>query len=199
MAAKKKPAIEQHFMFSKINKHFYNREQVDQAVLILASDVNVETCSNVLGEIISMNFAEVEDRPEVINLLITTPGGDMDAAISLIDVIRGSHIPVRTIATGRCNSAGLCILMAGSQRVATPHTALMSHQYSTEAAGTYTDLKTAAREFDNYYEKMVDLYAKFTQLPKTRIEGELLKHHDIWLTPAQAKEYNIVDLVSTLE
>lgn len=197
--AKSKPIKQPDYMFSKINKHFFDRESVDQAVLILASEITAESASNIVGEILTLNFADPEDRPEVINLLITTPGGDLDAAIALIDAIRGSRIPVRTIATGRCNSAGLCILMSGHQRVATQYTALMSHQYSTGMEGNYNDLKTAAREFDNYYAKMVDIYAKFTGTAKSRIEQELLNHSDVWLTPQSAVEYGIIDLISTMD
>lgn len=199
MAKKKAVIQEPDNMFSKMNKFFFDRENVDQAVLILSSEITPDSCSNIVGEIISLNFNDPEDRPEVINLLITTPGGDLDAAIALIDAMRGSRIPIRTIATGRCNSAGLCILMAGHQRVATQYTALMSHQYSTGMEGTYNDLKTAAREFDNYYAKMVDIYAKYTGLSKKRIEEELLNHSDVWLTPQTSVEYGIVDSVMSLD
>lgn len=186
-------------MFSKMNIAAFGDADVKQAVMVLGSEITAEVCSELIAELISINFMDDEDRPDVINLLITSPGGDMDAAIGLINTMRGSKIPIRTIALGRAASAALCILMAGEHRVVTPWTNLMSHQFSSAMEGTYTDLKTAADEFNKYYKKMVDMYATFTKQPKKTIESELLNHTDVFLTPADAIKYGIVDMVCGLE
>lgn len=186
-------------MFSKMNQEAFGDTDVNQAVMVLGAEISAEVCSELIAEIISVNFMPENDRPDVINLLITSPGGDMDAAIGLINTMRGSKVPVRTIALGRAASAALCILMAGEHRVVTPWTNLMSHQFSSAMEGTYTDLKTAADEFNKYYKKMIDIYATFTKLPKKKIESDLLNHTDVFLTPAQALEYGIVDMICGLE
>lgn len=202
MTTKKKKVAQQppttKTMFNKMNKAISDK-QLNQAVLILASEINAEICSEIMGEIIQLNFMEGEERPDIINLMITSNGGDMDAAIALIHAIRGSTIPVRTIAVGKAASAALCILMAGTHRVITPWTMIMSHQFSCGVEGNYTDLKTAADEFNRYHKKMVDIYATFTKLPKARIEQELLNHKDVYMTPEEAVKYGIADIICGLE
>lgn len=186
-------------MFSKMNMEVFGKDEINQAVMVLGTDINAEVCSELIAEIIGINFMDEDERPDIINLLITSPGGDMDAAIGLINTMRGSKIPIRTIALGRAASAALCILMAGDHRVVTPWTNLMSHQFSSAMEGTYTDLKTAADEFNKYYQKMVDIYATFTKQPRKIIESDLLNHTDVFLSPDEAKKYNIIDLVCGLD
>lgn len=185
-------------MFSKMNIEAFGDADVNQAVMVLGTDITDEVCAELVAEIIAINFMDEDKKPDVINLLITSHGGDMDAAIGLINVMLGSKIPVRTIALGRAASAALCILMAGSHRVVTPWTNLMSHQFSSAVAGTYTDLKTASEEFNNYYNKMVDIYEKFTKLSRKKIEKDLLNHTDVHLTPEEAVKYGIADMVCDL-
>lgn len=196
-------------MLTKINSHFFpKKKDVNQRFLYLRGEITIESCANIIAEIIDANtpqYAETEltglielEKPDVINLLITSGGGDMSGAISLIAVMRGSAIPVRTIALGEASSAALCILMAGTQRVATDYASLMSHQFLTEAGGSYDDIKTLVAEFDTYYKKMTRLYLECTGLDEKFIKTKLLSDKDHYFAPEKALEYNMVDLVSDL-
>jgi ATP-dependent protease ClpP protease subunit len=200
-------------MLSGINAHFFpGHPRVIQTFFHLHGEITLDSCSDIIEGIIECNTPQFEvdenelgeevlvETPaeDVINLLITSPGGDMAACFALIEVIKGSKIPVRTIAIGEASSAGLCILMAGHQRVATPYTSLMSHAFATGAEGPYHELKNAASQFDAYFAKMVNLYLEFTGLDESIIRNELLSHFDKWMTAPQAKTYNFIDLVSDL-
>ena len=207
------PASSRPEMLSKINKHFFpDHDRVVQSFFHLKNEVTIDSVAYVIEGIIDANtpqfeIDEDEDGEEilvetpsedVINLLITSPGGDMAACFALIDVIRGSKIPIRTIAIGEAASAALCILMAGHQRVATRYTSLMSHAFSTGAEGHYHELKNAASQFDVYFAKMVSLYEECTGHDEKFIKSELLPILDKWMTAEDAKKFNFVDLVSDL-
>ena len=197
-------------MLSTINQHFFpDKREVQQLYLYLQEEITINSCSKVIGDIISANLPAYwedsrgnmiqEPAPDVINLLITSQGGDMAAAYSLINVIRGSKVPVRTIALGEASSAALCILMSGHQRVATPYTSLMSHQFLSETGGSYDEIKNLVAEFDLYYQKMQHLYFECTGLDEEFIKTKLLSSKDHYFSPEVAKEYNMVDIVSGLE
>ena len=214
MSTNKKPArgsqnLKSSGMLTKINKHFFpSKKTVEQRFLYLRNEITVESCANIIAEIIDANMPEyvsdekngliLLDPPDVINLLITSTGGDMSGAHSLIAVMRGSAIPIRTIAIGEASSAALCILMAGHQRVATDYTSLMSHQFLTETGGSYDDIKTMVAEFDMYYKKMTRLYLECTGLDERFIKSKLLSSKDHYFAPEKALEYNMIDLVSDL-
>lgn len=195
-------------MLSKINQHFHESQDVDQVFIYLRGEIAIENCADVMDSILHYNQLEnlkdedgdvIESVPDVINLLITSSGGDMNAAFGLINVIRGSHIPVRTIALGEASSAALCLFMSGHQRVVTPYTSLMSHQFISGVDGSYYSMKIMMREFDEYYKKMVALYQERTGLDVKFIKKHLLGESDHFFTPEKAIEYNMADLISGLE
>lgn len=197
-------------MLTKINSHFFpEKQEVDQRFLYLRNEITIESCANIIAEIIDTNMPEYAEEsdgtldlitpPDVINLLITSNGGDMAGAHSLIAVIRGSTIPIRTIALGEASSAALCILMSGHQRVATPYTSLMSHQFLTETGGSYDQIKNMVTEFDTYFKKMQQLYLECTGLDERFIKSKLLSSKDHYFAPEKALEYNMIDMVCGLD
>jgi ATP-dependent protease ClpP protease subunit len=193
-------------MLKSINEHFFpDNDDVEQAFIYLRGEINIESCADVVETIVSLNFPQTDDEgddvklPDVINLFITSSGGDMAGALSLINVIRGSSIPVRTIALGEASSAALCILMAGHQRVVTPYTSLMSHQFLSGAEGSFDDLENVANAFREFHSKMLKLYVECTGLDTKFIKRKLLTSIDHHFGPDKAVEYNIVDLVCDLK
>lgn len=189
----------QDAMFSEANQHFFGKKDVKQAFILLTGEINEENCTNVIGEILQMNFLEKEARPSVICLIVTSGGGQLDPAISLIQIIRSSAIPIRTVGLGSVASAALCILMAGHQRMVDKYCSIMSHQFSTQTGGTFNELDVAHAQMIRYHEKMCDLYKDCTGLPKKTIKKNLLRHDDVWLTPEEALGYNIIDYIGDLK
>lgn len=197
-------------MLTKINDHFFpDKEDIEQAYIYLKGEISISSCGDVIENILSINyptFSEEDDDgkpiedsyPDVINLLITSTGGDMTAAFALINVMRGSRIPIRTIVLGEASSAALCILMAGHQRVATPYASLMSHQFLSGAEGSYDDLVNATKAFDEYYSKMLDFYVECTGLDPKFIKKHLLSSRDHHFKPDKALEYKMIDIVEDL-
>jgi ATP-dependent Clp protease protease subunit len=148
--------------------------------------------------IFEANFTE--ERPEMLNLIITSPGGDLNAAFALIDVMRGSAIPVRTIGLGQIASAGLMIFIAGDKgmRILTPNTSILSHQYSWGAIGKEHELFATVKEFDLTTKKMIQHYKKCTGLTEAKIREVLLPPQDVWLSPQEAKKLGLCDDVKDL-
>ena len=197
-------------MLTKINDHFFpDKEDVEQAYIYLKGEISVQSCAEAIESILTINYPSFEEDkegfkveceyPDVINLFITSTGGDMSGAFALINVIRGSRIPVRTISLGEAASAGLCILMSGHQRVATPYSNLMSHSFSSGAEGTFHDLINAAEAFKSFHEKMLEFYVECTGLDVEFVKKNLLAERDHYFSPDKALEYNMVDIVQTLE
>jgi ATP-dependent Clp protease protease subunit len=162
-------------------------------------EVTLNTAKQAVEWIFEANFAE--ERPEMMNLIITSPGGDLNAAFALIDAMRGSAIPVRTIGLGQIASAGLMIFIAGEngQRVLTPNTSILSHQYSWGAFGKEHELFATVKEFDLTTKKMIAHYKKCTGMTETMIREILLPPQDMWLSPQEAKKHGLCDHVKDLK
>lgn len=184
-------------MFSQINQSLSgNRDQ--QSFFLLMDDIENDTIRPCIEWIIDSNFSE--EPAEMLNLMICSSGGDLNAGFALIDVMRGSHIPVRTIGIGQIASAGLMIFMAGAEknRILTPNTAILSHQYSWGSVGKQHELLAANKAFDLTSKMLMSHYKKFTNLDSDQINKILLPPHDVWLSPAEALEYGLCDEIKEL-
>lgn len=162
-------------------------------------EVTLNTCKQAVEWILEANFAE--ETPEMLNLIITSPGGDLNAAFALVDVMRGSSIPIRTVGLGQVASAGLMIFIAGTngQRILTPNTSILSHQYSWGAFGKEHELFAQIKEFDLTTKRMVSHYKKCTGLKEEQIREYLLPPQDIWLSSTEAKKLGLCDDVKDLK
>lgn len=186
-------------MFQEANKFFFGKEEITQSAIVLSGEINDETCTDVMTEIIGANFSPIDERPDVINLILRSPGGALDPAISLVSAIRASKIPVRTVALGSVGSAAFLILMSGKQRMADPYCTLLSHQFSAGSKGTYNDLSVAHKQMIETHKLLCRMYHDFTGLPIKTVEKKLLKHEDVWLTPEKALKFNAIDLINTMD
>lgn len=185
-------------MMQKLNLQLSDGGDSRHSFFLMMEDISLASVKSATEWIFEANFAE--ERPELLNLIITSPGGDLNAAFALIDVMRGSAIPVRTIGLGQIASAGLMIFIAGEkgQRILTPNTSILSHQYSWGAIGKEHELFATVREFDLTTKKMIAHYKKCTGLDEKKIRETLLPPQDVWLSPVEAKKLGLCDEVKEL-
>lgn len=111
----------------------------------------------------------------------------------LVNTIKMSEIPVVTVADGLAASCGCLLLMAGDKRVALSNASIMSHTYSWGSTGKEGELYAKIAEFENSSKRMMAFYKKHTKKSESYIRKNLLKDTDVWLTPEQALEHNLID------
>lgn len=186
-------------MMNKLNLQLTDGGDSKHSFFLMMEEISLATCKSAVEWILEANFTE--ERPEMLNLIITSPGGDLNAAFALIDVMRGSAIPVRTIGLGQIASAGLMIFIAGEkgQRILTPNTSILSHQYSWGAIGKEHELFAQIKEFDLTTKKVIDHYKRSTGLADKKIREVLLPPQDVWLSPIEAKKLGLCDDVKDLK
>lgn len=174
-------------------------DSTKHAFYLLMDEINLNTCKNAIEWVFEANFSE--ERPHLLNLLVCSPGGDLNAAFALVDTMRGSAIPIRTIGLGQIASAGLMIFISGDkgQRILTPNTSILSHQYSWGAFGKEHELFASIKEFDLTTKRMIEHYKKCTGLPEKKIREILLPPQDVWLSSVEAKKLGICDDVKDLK
>jgi ATP-dependent Clp protease protease subunit len=133
-------------------------------------------------------------------LMICSEGGNIAEAFALIDVMRSSKIPVKTVGLGSIASCGLLIFMAGAagRRILTPNTSILSHQFSWESEGKSHELFATIKEFELTQKRMVTLYKDATGLEDDVIRKVLLPPQDVWLSAEEALGYHICDAIADL-
>lgn len=182
-----------------INLASLGKDNSQSSFFTLFGEVNDDVAQNAISWILEANYSD--EPPEDLTMLINSEGGSLSAAFAIIDIMRGSSIPIRTIGLGQIASAGLLIFMSGEkgQRILTPNTSIMSHQYHWLNSGKQHELVAVRKEQDLTQTRLLNHIAKCTGLSHKKINKELMPPHDVFLSGEEAKEYNICDIVKTLE
>ena len=172
----------------------------EAGIIYFSDGFDSATTKPVINTIIEKNLLPNSQRPNEITLVINSPGGQVHSAFALIDTMKGSAIPVKTVGLGMIASCGLLTFMSGTKgrRVITPNTSILSHQYSWGSGGKEHELFARVREFELSTERMINHYKKCTGLTEKQVRDILLPPEDRWLSAKEAVKYGIADkIVST--
>jgi len=173
----------------------------DAGYHLMMSEVDTGSCQSAIEWILEANFINTEKKLPELNLIICSPGGDLTACFALIDVMRGSSIPIKTTGLGLIASCGLLLFISGTKgrRVLTPNTSILSHQFSWGTFGKEHELFAAQKEFDLTTTRMIKHYKKCTGLTDKKIRKYLLPPQDMWLGAEEAKKLGICDKIKEIE
>lgn len=185
---------------STVVEQSHGQALADAGMYVFMGEVDNENIKPVIEWILHENHISKKKKKELL-LMICSSGGEMSAGFALIDVIRSSAIPVKTVGLGEISSAGLLIFLAGARgrRVLTPNTSILSHQFSWGSDGKAHELFATLKEFDLLQKRMLAHYRDSTGLSEEQIKTVLLPPHDVWLSAEEAMALNICDAISVLQ
>jgi ATP-dependent Clp protease protease subunit len=169
----------------------------EQGMYMFMGEVSCDSVRPVIEWILCENYVSKKKRRELL-LMICSEGGDVNSAFALIDVMRSSRVPIKTVGLGQIASAGLLIFLAGAngRRILTPNTSILSHQFSWGSDGKAHELFATIKEFELTHQRMIEHYKVSTGLSEDKIKQSLLPPHDVWLTADEALAAGICDSVS---
>ena len=172
---------------------------VDHGIYVLMDNIDSDSVKPVIEWILHENHVRKKKYKELL-LMICSNGGSMEDAFALIDVMRASKIPIKTVGLGSIASCGLMIFLAGTKgrRVLTPNTSILSHQFSWGSSGKVHELFATVKEFQLTESRMITHYKNSTGLDDEIIKKVLLPPQDVYLSAEEAFQYNICDLVADL-
>jgi len=173
------------------------RSLEDANIYLFMEDFNSESVKPVIDFILRKNLLPENLKPKYLTLIINSPGGELPSAFALIDIMKGSAIPVHTVGLGMIASCGLLTFMSGAKghRVLTPNTNILSHQFSWVNYGKEHELVASAKQVDLLGQKMISLYKECTGLSEAKIKEFLLPEKDVWLSAKEAVKYKLADKI----
>lgn len=169
----------------------------DNGYYLFMDNFNYQSCEKAIRWIITENLRKT-DRKEFLTLVICSPGGLVSTCFALVDTMKGSAIPIRTVAIGQIASCGFIAFIAGEKghRILTPNTSILSHQYSAGSSGKEHDLYASQKGFELTSERILKHYMKCIDgMTEKKIREYLLPAHDVWLSAKQAKKLKCCDEV----
>ena len=174
-------------------------ELLMNGMFVFMGDVTMESMSPVVDWILSENMKP--KKVKELTLGICSRGGDLNACFALVDVMRASSIPVRTVGLGMIASCGLLLFISGKKgrRILTPNTAILSHQYSWGSVGKEHELFARVKEMELTSERLINHYRKCTGLSEKKIREVLLPPQDVWLGAEEALALKLCDKVENVK
>ena len=162
---------------------------------LLMDVITAESCKDAIEFILKQNAEKKKQKR--LQFMICSPGGDVPSCFALIDIMKGSRIPIHTVGLGVIASCGLLLFITGEKgkRTLTPNTSILSHQYSWGSYGKEHELFAQVKEFELSTERMINHYKKCTGLTEEQIREHLLPPEDRWLSAKEAKKLGICDKV----
>ncbi len=169
----------------------------ENSIYYFAEDFTSKSTAPLIKFIMEKNLMPRATKPKELTLIINSPGGAVHAAFALIDVMKASSIPIKTVGLGMIASCGILTFMAGQKgsRILTPNTSILSHQYSWGSRGKEHELYAVMREFELSTDRMLAHYKKCTGLNEKKIREILLPPQDVWLSAEEAVKYGIADKI----
>lgn len=175
----------------------YDRINVDllnNHVHFLTSEIEANSITDAMRW---LHYENNKDEKTLLTLYINSPGGCLSDAFALIDMMRLSKHPIRTIGIGTICSAALLIFSSGTkgERLISKNAELMMHQYSNEVSGKHHELKSQILGGDLTNNRMIKLFQDTSNLDAKAIKSKLLAPTDAWLTADELLQYGIADKI----
>lgn len=172
----------------------------EAGMYVFMGEVADETIKPIVEWILVENHVAKKKKKELL-LMICSEGGSVEDAFALIDVMKASSIPIKTVGLGCIASSALMIFLAGhnGRRILTPNTSILSHQYSNYHEGKHHELFAIAKEHNLIQQRMLEHYRQATGLDTDTILEKLLPASDIYLSAEEALALNICDFISDLK
>ncbi len=169
----------------------------DSGVFTFFGEIENDNCKDAVDWILEQNL---KARNETLTLIICTEGGSVNHGFALIDVMKGSKIPIRTVGTGLIASMGLLVFLSGKkgERILTPNTVILSHQFSSFADGKEHELLACQKSNKIISDMIYRHYRKQTGLTEKQIKSWLLPPSDVWLSAQEALDMGLCDSVKDL-
>jgi len=157
----------------------------------LRTTLDQDAANRLSAELLALDSAS-EDP---IELVINSPGGPLDTALSVIDTLDLLRSPVATLCLGQAMGTAAAVLACGSdRRRATPAARLSLRLRPFDASGTATELQNQARQLTGLHDHLALRLAEATgQLPAVIVMN---LEQGGFMTAEQAVGYGLIDEVA---
>ena len=161
--------------------------------IFLEGEINSESALEVIK---SLMLLIKEDKEAPINLIINSPGGEINAGMTIYDAVQSVDTPIKMFCIGKAYSMGALLFLSGkSGRFMLPNSELMLHEplLSGKIGGNTTSIKELSDSLIKTREKLNNIIAKHSG--KTLEEVEKATDHDHFYSAEESIEFGLCDKI----
>jgi len=184
-------------ILSFMSKSRSSRKQDNLNRVLTLGDINNEISCEIIGLIYEINEEDKnkdKDKREPIQLLITSPGGNVYDGMGIIDVIEQSITPVHTVVYGLAMSMAFAIATCGYYRYAGKRATFMYHEISWDTGQEKMKYHEQELIEGKRLWKMYDeVVAKNTNIPLKTLTDIRERQKEWYMTADEALKHGIID------
>lgn len=156
--------------------------------VVLFEEVTMASARRVASQLLAL----ASESREPIRLVINSPGGHVESADTIYDLVRFIDAPVHVLGTGWVASAGALIFVAApkERRYCLKNTRFLLHQPLGGVGGPASDVEIEARQIALMRQRLNQTFADATGQSVSRIERDTDRNY--WLSAEEAREYGLV-------
>jgi ATP-dependent Clp endopeptidase proteolytic subunit ClpP len=117
--------------------------------------------------------------PVPIYLYINSEGGEVAHALSIVDFILNSSVPIYTVIEGEACSAATLISIVGAKRLMTENSHMLIHQVRGGLWGKMNEFEDEMKNLKTFNDKLIKLYKKYTNMTENKLD-KILKKDITW-------------------
>jgi ATP-dependent Clp protease protease subunit len=162
----------------------------DQRIVMVRGILTGQVATGVAAALLTLDAA----GPAPVRMHVASPGGELGAALSVVDVIDSMTSPVHAVVTSEAGGAVLAVLAATQQRSAYRHARFkLTEPRAAGVTGTADEVAAAAGQHLRELEEVVLRLVEVTGQTRSRVEDDLSAGRS--LTAAEARDYGLIDAV----
>jgi ATP-dependent Clp protease protease subunit len=160
----------------------------DQRIVMIRGPLTGEGATGIAAALLTLDAA----GPAPVQLHIASAGGDLAAALSVLDVVDSMTAPVHAIVTAQAGGAVVAVLAAAERRSAYRHARFkLTEPRASGVTGTADEVARAAGQHLRELEEVILRLVEVTGQSRSRIEDDLSAGRN--LTAQEAVEYGLID------
>ena len=178
-----------------VNNHiyFYSPVNTNSAIELNTTIHNVSTeiikRAADYGTLTNTKFLGLENTP--IYLHINSEGGEVMAAMSIVDTILNNKVPITSIIEGSAASAATLISIVCHHRQIHTHAMMLIHQISGGFWGKMNEFEDEMKNMKLTMKIVKKLYKQYGNIPEVNLDTVLKK--DIWWNSKKCLKLGLVD------
>ena len=170
---------------------------LSQRKVFIEGEINEEAACGFVKKIMILNG---EDSSKPIDVLINSPGGEINSGMLMYDVIQASKAPIRMFCLGKAYSMAAVLFACGNHgRYILPHGELMIHEplLGSRVGGNSSSIKSISDSLLETKRKMNQILAKHTG--KSEEEVEKATSYDHYFSPEESVSFGLADKIADFD
>ena len=160
--------------------------------IFVEGEIDSGTACGFMKQVLHLNQ---EDVRKPIDVLINSPGGEINSGMLMYDVIQSSKAPIRLFCMGKAYSMAALLFASGAKgrRYMLPHSELMLHEplLGDRVGGSSSSLKSISDSLLETKRRMNRILAKHTG--KSEEEVEKATGFDHYFSPEESIAFGLCD------